>query len=40
MPGHERIRYSMFDKVKAQAKGIIFIIDSSTIQKDIRDVAE
>ncbi|XP_050715490.1 signal recognition particle receptor subunit beta-like [Eriocheir sinensis] len=40
LPGHERIRYSMFDKVKKLARGVIFVVDSSTIQKDVRDVAE
>lgn len=40
LPGHERIRYSAFEKVKTLAKAIIFVIDSATIQKDLRDVAE
>ncbi|KAK3863902.1 hypothetical protein Pcinc_030369 [Petrolisthes cinctipes] len=40
IPGHERIRYTLFDKVKKLARGIIFVVDSSSIQKDVRDVAE
>jgi len=40
IPGHERLRYKYFDQYKSSAKGIVFVIDSSTIQKDIRDVAE
>ncbi|OXU27447.1 hypothetical protein TSAR_002486, partial [Trichomalopsis sarcophagae] len=40
IPGHERLRYKYFDKYKNSAKGLVFIIDSSTIQKDIRDAAE
>lgn len=40
LPGHERIRYSMFEKVKKFARGIMFVVDSATIQKDVRDVAE
>ena len=40
IPGHERLRYKYFDKFKSSAKGLVFIIDSSTIQKDIRDAAE
>jgi len=40
LPGHERIRYAAFEKVKKLAKAIIFVVDSATIQKDLRDVAE
>lgn len=40
LPGHERIRYAAFEKVKKLARGIIFVLDSSTVQKDVRDVAE
>lgn len=39
-PGHERLRGRFFDQYKATVKGIIFVIDSVTVQKDIRDVAE
>ncbi|XP_058807652.1 signal recognition particle receptor subunit beta [Phymastichus coffea] len=40
IPGHERLRYKYFDKYKNSAKGLVYIIDSANIQKDIRDVAE
>lgn len=40
LPGHERIRYAAFEKVKKLARGVIFVVDSGTIQKDVRDVAE
>lgn len=40
IPGHERLRLRFFDQYKNTAKGIIFLIDSTTVQKDIRDVAE
>lgn len=39
-PGHERLRGRFFDLYKATVKGIVFVIDSVTVQKDIRDVAE
>ncbi|XP_064115563.1 signal recognition particle receptor subunit beta-like [Macrobrachium nipponense] len=40
LPGHERIRMAAFEKVKKLARGIIFMVDSATLQKDVRDVAE
>nr|XP_033323380.1 signal recognition particle receptor subunit beta [Megalopta genalis] len=40
VPGHERLRYKYFHQFKLSAKGVIYVIDSVTFQKDIRDVAE
>ncbi|XP_011300886.1 signal recognition particle receptor subunit beta [Fopius arisanus] len=40
IPGHERLRYKFFDKYKSSVRGLIYVIDSVTFQKDIRDVAE
>nr|CAG4645770.1 EOG090X0C7N [Lynceus sp. MCZ IZ 141354] len=40
VPGHERVRYKFIDGYKNSAKGIIFMIDSATFTKDLRDVAE
>lgn len=40
IPGHERLREKFFDKYKSIARGIVFVIDSVTLQKDVRDVAE
>lgn len=40
IPGHERLRDKFFDQHKAIAKGIVYIVDSVTLQHDIRDAAE
>lgn len=40
IPGQERLRLQIYDKYKEICKAVIFIIDSVTVQKDIRDVAE
>lgn len=40
IPGHERLRNKFFDQYKSTVRTIVFTIDSATIQKDIRDVAE
>nr|QBH73237.1 putative ARL3 [Carausius morosus] len=40
IPGHERLRGRFFDQYKNIAKAIIFVVDSVTIQKEVRDVAE
>ncbi|KAK2576000.1 hypothetical protein KPH14_007359 [Odynerus spinipes] len=40
IPGDERMRYKFFEKYKLSAKGIVYVIDSVTFQKNIRDVAE
>lgn len=40
IPGHYKVRDKFFDQYKDSAKGIIFVIDSVSIQKDVRDVAE
>lgn len=40
IPGHYRVRGKCFDQYKKSAKGIIYVLDSVTIQKDIRDVAD
>lgn len=40
IPGHYRVRDKCFELYKRNAKGIIFVVDSVTAQKDIRDVAE
>lgn len=40
IPGHERLRTKFLDQYKKSAKGIIYVIDSVNVQKDIRDVAE
>uniref|UniRef100_A0A2M4AIA6 Signal recognition particle receptor subunit beta n=1 Tax=Anopheles triannulatus TaxID=58253 RepID=A0A2M4AIA6_9DIPT len=40
VPGHERLRGKFFDQYKTSAKAIVYMIDSATVQKDIRDVAD
>nr|CAI5845575.1 unnamed protein product [Callosobruchus analis] len=40
IPGHERLRDKFFDQYKNTVKGIVYIVDSNTIQQDIRDAAE
>ncbi|EDV94300.1 signal recognition particle receptor subunit beta [Drosophila grimshawi] len=40
IPGHYRVRDKCFDLYKRNAKGIIYVVDSVTAQKDIRDVAD
>ncbi|XP_045474711.1 signal recognition particle receptor subunit beta [Harmonia axyridis] len=40
IPGHERLRYKYIDEHKASTKGIVFVVDSLTIQDDLKDAAE
>jgi signal recognition particle receptor subunit beta len=40
LPGHERIRYKCLDQQKDSAMGIIYLLDASTIAKQIRDTTE
>lgn len=40
IPGNERLRRQFFDQYKNTAKAIAYVVDSVTIQKDVRDVAE
>ncbi|CAH1969580.1 unnamed protein product [Acanthoscelides obtectus] len=40
IPGHERLRDKFFDLYKDTVKGIVYIVDSNTIQQDLRDAAE
>nr|CAG4641155.1 EOG090X0C7N [Eulimnadia texana] len=40
VPGHERIRQRFLDKYHSSAHCLIFVIDSVTFTKEIRDVAE
>ncbi|KAH8365715.1 hypothetical protein KR093_003781 [Drosophila rubida] len=40
IPGHYRVRDKCFELYKRNAKGIVFVVDSVSVQKDIRDVAD
>jgi len=40
VPGSERIRGAIVDKYSSGARGILFVVDSATVAKQVRDVAE
>jgi len=40
IPGHERLRSKYFDEVKPSLRAIVYLVDSATLQKQLRDVAE
>jgi len=40
IPGYERLRGKFIDQYKSTARSIMYVVDSVTIQKEIRDVAE
>ena len=40
LPGHERLRLRLLDTYKSSTKALVYVIDSSVIQKEIKDVAE
>ncbi|XP_048017158.1 signal recognition particle receptor subunit beta isoform X2 [Megalobrama amblycephala] len=40
VPGHESLRVQIVEKYKAVARAVVFVVDSSVFQKDVRDVAE
>lgn len=40
LPGHERLRQTLLEQHKNMARAIVFMIDSSTLQKEIKDVAD
>ncbi|KAF5298171.1 hypothetical protein FQA39_LY02595 [Lamprigera yunnana] len=40
IPGHERLRGRFFEQYKSLARGLVYIVDSITLQKDVRDAAE
>jgi len=39
IPGNERLRSKFLDQYKYLAKGVVYVIDSVTLQRDVRDVA-
>ncbi|RZB40677.1 signal recognition particle receptor subunit beta [Asbolus verrucosus] len=39
-PGHERLREKFVEQYKELTRGIVFVVDSLTIQQDVRDTAE
>ena len=40
VPGHERVRAQILDTFSGSARALIFMVDSNTVSKQIRDVAE
>lgn len=40
LPGHERLRQTLLEQYKSLARAVIFLVDSSTLQKEIKDVAD
>lgn len=40
IPGHERVFTKYWDAYKMNCKGVMFVVDSETVQTDICDVAE
>ncbi|XP_043219718.1 signal recognition particle receptor subunit beta-like [Amphibalanus amphitrite] len=40
IPGHERLRQTALDRYKAGTRGLLFVVDSTTVQKQLKDVAE
>lgn len=40
VPGHERMRNKYLEEYKTTSRALIYVIDSNTFQKEIRDVAE
>lgn len=40
LPGHERLRMRFLENYKNTTKALAFVVDSSAIQKEIKDVAE
>jgi len=40
IPGHERLREAVLDQYAGSARGIVFVVDSNTISKQIRDTTE
>ena len=40
LPGHERLRNKFVEEYKSQVRAIIYVVDASTIQKQLRDATE
>lgn len=40
VPGHERVRGQVLETFSSSARAVIFVVDSNTVSKQIRDVAE
>ena len=40
VPGHEWIRDGIVDQFSSSASGIVYMVDSNTVSKQVMDVAE
>lgn len=40
VPGHERLRDNILQKYVGSARGIVYVVDSSVVSKNIRDITE
>lgn len=40
IPGHERVRAKFLEHEKRSSLAIVYVVDSSTLQKQLRDAAE
>ena len=40
VPGFDKVRYRVLDRFNSAVAAIVFVVDSTTVQRDIRDVAE
>ena len=40
VPGSERVRGQVVDMFSSSARALVFVVDSNTVSKQIRDVAE
>jgi len=40
LPGHERVRGVFLDQFKSRARALIFVVDSLTLQKELKDVGD
>jgi len=40
LPGYDRLRSQFIEKYASTARALIFVVDSSAINKEIKDVAE
>ena len=40
VPGHERVRGQILETFSSSTRALVFMVDSNTVSKQIRDVAE
>ncbi|KAM4693344.1 signal recognition particle receptor subunit beta [Discoglossus pictus] len=40
LPGHESLRHQYLEQYKAAARALVFIVDSSAFQREVKEVAE